>query len=93
MATSCHASRLDRADNDSRFNADDRNVDNHNNGLLEIVLLIAEIFLIWINQEIFGLNFAVMKISDLLSKKQESIKPQRIMLLNLKKILKIIYYN
>ena len=37
MATSCRASRLERAGNGSRFNADDRNVDNPNNGLLEIV--------------------------------------------------------
>ena len=36
-ATSCRASRLNRADNGSRFNADDRNVGNANNGLLEIV--------------------------------------------------------
>jgi len=36
-ATSCRASRLNRADNGSRFNANDRNVGNANNGLLEIV--------------------------------------------------------
>ena len=36
-ATSCRASRLNRADNGSRFNGDDRNVGDANNGLLEIV--------------------------------------------------------
>ena len=36
-ATSCRASRLNRFDNDSNFNANDRNVDNRNNGLREIV--------------------------------------------------------
>ena len=36
-ATSCRASRLNRADNGSRFNANDRDVGNSNNGLLEIV--------------------------------------------------------
>ena len=39
------ACRLNSFDNDSRFNADDRNVGNPNNALRGIVLVIAEIFI------------------------------------------------
>jgi len=74
-ATSCRASRLNRADNGSRFNADDRNVDNANNGLLEIVQS-AETFIkmrrdLW--QELC--SYENLKIAFRKARKHKTLKP------------------
>src|SRR3989338_2549138 len=92
LATSYRASRLDRFDNDSRFNANERSVDKANNGLLEIVQYAGTYLKKRLScKETCGKSFAVTRTLYLLSGKPESIKQQKTMLSNLEIILKIIF--
>ena len=76
-ATSCRASRLDGADNGSRFNADNRGIDNANSGLLEIVKYAGTFSMLrgFLEcEETCGRSFAAMKTYLWLSEKQEGTK-------------------